>query len=236
MSPTLQVLLPVYNEEESIGRVIHEIWEELSKRIPLEFIVSEDGSTDRTKEILSRLKESLPMKLLMQKGRQGYTHAVVEGMKVADAPHLLFLDSDGQCDPRDFWRFWDARDNYDVLIGERIERRDPFARRILSRGFYFVYQSIFRVPVHDPSCPFVLTHNRVVRVLLPELGEMKEGFWWEFVARAHRRGFSIGEMSIHHRSRFAGRSEIYTLSRAPGIGYRHLTALLKIWKQTEFKP
>jgi hypothetical protein len=75
----------------------------------------------------------------------------------------------------------------------------------------------------------------VIDTLVPELGEMKQGFWWEFTARVHRRGFSIREFPVNHRGRSAGKTQVYRLNRLPGIGYRHFVALFKIWFQTREK-
>ena len=122
-------------------------------------------------------------------------------MQALEAPYLLCLDSDGQCDPKDFWKLWDARNDADVVMGWRVDRADTRLRRSLSRFFYLLYQAVFRVPVHDPSCPYVLARKEVIKRLMPELGAMQQGFWWEFVARTHRRGYSIKELPIHHRLR-----------------------------------
>lgn len=230
--PEVQILLPVHNEAESIEGTIREIYEEISPKVPLEFIICEDGSSDNTKEILTRLSQQLPMKLITSDERKGYSQAVRDGMRALDAPLLLCLDSDGQCDPKDFWQFWDIRDGYDVLMGWRVRRADNLLRRTLSRTFYLFYQLLFRVPVHDPSCPYILANKRVIERLVPELGEMQQGFWWEFVARVHRRGFSIREMPVNHRLRTAGVTQVYKLRKMPGIGYRHFVALFKIWAQT----
>jgi dolichol-phosphate mannosyltransferase len=171
----------------------------------------------------------------MSDERKGYSRAVLDGMKSLEAEYLLVLDSDGQCDPRDFAKFWEVRDRQDVAIGWRVNRIDNFMRRLMSRTFYRVYQILYRAPVHDPSCPFVLAHRKVVESLVPELGEMQQGFWWEFTARVHRRGFSLREMPVNHRGRSAGTTQVYRLKRLPGIGYRHFVALFKIWQQTRKK-
>jgi hypothetical protein len=65
------------------------------------------------------------------------------------------------------------------------------------------------------------------------MGEMEEGFWWEFVAREHRRGLSIAEVPVSHRPRAAGTTQVYRLKRQPGIGFRHFIALFRIWWQTK---
>jgi glycosyltransferase involved in cell wall biosynthesis len=235
-SPALEVLLPVHNEAESIEGTIREIYEALSPQVTLRFIICEDGSVDDTKKVLMRLGASLPLKLIMSEERKGYSRAVIDGMKSLEAEYLLCLDSDGQCDPRDFGKFWEARDRQDVAIGWRVDRSDSLLRKALSRAFYFVYQLLYRVPIHDPSCPYVLAHRHVIESVVSELGEMKQGFWWEFVARVHRRGFSVREVPVRHRGRSAGTTRIYRLNRLPVIAYQHFLALFKIWLQTRRKP
>jgi dolichol-phosphate mannosyltransferase len=231
-NPELEVLLPVHNEADSIENTIREISGELSPHLRFQFIITEDGSVDETRSILTSLSQSIPMKLIMSPTRKGYAPAVTEGMKQLEAPYLLCLDSDGQCDPKDFWKFWHARYECEVLIGWRVRRKDPFARRFLSRGFHALYQAIYNVPIHDPSCPFVLARREVVEQLVPELGAMREGLWWEFTARARRHWFSIKEVPINHRGRLAGKTRVYNFAKLPGIAHRHTIALLKIWWQT----
>jgi dolichol-phosphate mannosyltransferase len=228
----LEVLLPVHNEAETIEATIGEMYAEFSRLVRVRFIVCEDGSTDRTREALARLQSAVPAKMILSEARKGYSKAVRDGMRAAEAPYLLCLDSDGQCDPKDFARFWEARGEADVVIGWRIRRADPALRRVLSAIFYRIYQAVYRVPVHDPSCPYVLARKSVVDALVAELGEMQEGFWWEFTARVHRRGFTIKELPVHHRLRAGGTTRVYTLRKMPAIGYSHLRALFRIWRQT----
>src|ERR1035438_7560816 len=166
----VEILLPVHNEAESIEATIREINDELSSRLKIDFIICEDGSIDHTKEILRKLARELPLRLNLSDARKGYSRAVREGMHMLEADYLLCLDSDGQCDPKDFWSFWEARAQCDIGLGWRVDRADNATRRILSRFFYLIYQAVFRVPVHDPSCPYVLIKRDVVLRLVDEIG------------------------------------------------------------------
>jgi glycosyltransferase involved in cell wall biosynthesis len=228
----LEILLPVHNEAGSIASTIREIHAELSPRLNIGFIICEDGSKDNTQEILRELAGELPLRLNLSNARKGYSLALREGMQMLKADYLLCLDSDGQCDPKDFWPFWEARRDCDVVIGWRAERADDAVRLVLSRFFYLIYQAVFRVPMHDPSCPFVLMHKSVAFRLMKELGAMQQGFWWEFVARAHRRGLRMKELRIHHRKRSAGVTQVYHWSRMPGIFFRHVAAIYRVWRET----
>jgi dolichol-phosphate mannosyltransferase len=230
-NPDIEILLPVHNEEAGIEKVIREIYDTFSKKITCQFIICEDGSKDNTKEILTNLSNEIPMKLILSTERKGYSQAVKDGMMVLSAPFLLCLDSDGQCDPKDFWGFWEFRNNFDVIMGWRSKRSDPFWRRLFSRIFYCIYQLFFHVPFHDPSCPFMLAKKQVIENLAAKMGAMQEGFWWEFSARVILSGYKTKEIKVNHRDRFFGKTQVYRLNKVPGIGFHHFLALFTISKQ-----
>jgi dolichol-phosphate mannosyltransferase len=230
--PEVEILLPVHNEAESIEGTIREIYDEISPKVNVGFIICEDGSRDNTKEILRRLAGELPLRLNLFDGRKGYSRAVRDGMEMLESDYLLCLDSDGQCDPKDFWKFWEQRAKYDVVFGWRVDRADTLVRKVFSRFFYLIYQAVFRTPLHDPSCPYVLMKKPVAKRLAGELGAMQQGFWWEYVARAFRRGYTILELPVHHRLRTAGVTQVYKWQKMPGIFIKHVAALFRILNET----
>jgi glycosyltransferase involved in cell wall biosynthesis len=228
----VEVLLPVHNEGPNIEATIRGIYEELSAYLNVGFIICEDGSRDDSKDVLRRLANALPIRLNLSDARKGYSKAMRDGIVMLEAEYLLCMDSDGQCDPKDFATFWRHRDTADILIGWRKERADSPVRRIFSRLFYLLYQLVFWTPVHDPSCPYVLVRKSVAQRLGGELGDMQEGFWWEFVARAHRRRFTIRELLVNHRMRSVGITQVYKWHKMPGIFLRHVVAIFKVWNET----
>jgi dolichol-phosphate mannosyltransferase len=231
-TPDVEVLLPVHNEGESIEATIRDIYNELSSRLDVGFIICEDGSKDDTKRILTELANTLPLRLNLSDQRKGYSRAVREGMQMLQADYLLCLDSDGQCDAKDFWRFWDARANCDIVLGWRVHRADPLVRRAFSRFFRLFYKTILGVSMHDPSCPYVLMPRKVASEVVGHLGVMQQGFWWEFVARVYRGGYRILEVPVNHRLRAAGATQVYKWKNMPGIFLRHVAALFQIRSQT----
>jgi dolichol-phosphate mannosyltransferase len=231
--PELEILLPVHNEAESIETTLRELYEEISRSVDVGFIICEDGSRDNTKEILRRLATEMPMRLNLSDDRKGYSKAMREGMEMCQAEWLLCVDSDGQCDPKDFWGFWNNRSKADVLMGWRVDRQDTVARKTMSGLFKMIYQSVFHVPVHDPSCPYVLFRKPVAHWIAGEMREMKQGFWWEFIARIHRKGYTIYEIPVKHRLRAAGVTQVYKVNKMPGIFFRHVAAIFRIDKQTK---
>jgi dolichol-phosphate mannosyltransferase len=231
-SPEVQVLLPIHNEAESIAATVREIFDAVSRLARLEFLLCEDGSKDNTKQVLRELVKEVPAKLLMSEQRKGYARAVRDGMLELQAPFLLCLDSDGQCDPQDFRKFWENRNAADVLIGWRVQRADTLLRRAMSRTFFLIWKCLYRVRIHDPSCPVVLARKEVIDEIAVEMGAMREGFWWEFSARVSRLGYTIKEFPVHHRRRAAGVTQVYRLRKLPGIGFRHFLALFRIFRET----
>ena len=227
----VEIFLPVYNEAESIEATIRELYNEFSSKLRVGFIICEDGSRDNTKEILRRLAEELPIRLNLSEQRRGYSRAVKDGMLMLQAKYLLCLDSDGQCDPKDFWRFWDARDSADLILGYRTDRQDTFLRKLFSGLFKGLYEMVFHTGAKDPSCPYLLMNERLVATIAPQLGAMQQGLWWEFVARVKGSGFSVVQLPVNHRLRAAGETQVYKWNKMPGIFFRHVLALFTIRKE-----
>jgi dolichol-phosphate mannosyltransferase len=234
--PELQILLPVHNEAESIADTIREIEKEMRLANSHEFILCEDGSKDDSKAVLRRIAEEVPARLLLSEARKGYSRAVRDGMLSMDASYLLCLDADGQCDPKDFYRFWEQRETADILIGWRVHRADNWIRRCMSAAFWIIWKALYACRLHDPSCPFLLARREVIQAIAPHMGAMQQGFWWEFVARAHRIGYSVKELPVQHRKRAAGTTQVYRLGKLPGIGFRHFLALFQILRETPKPP
>lgn len=229
--PEIQIVLPVHNEEECIETVLDELYDELSPRLSIQFVISEDGSQDRTKQILQELSHRLPMILIMDEQQKGYSQAVADAYRATTSDYILALDSDGQCSPKDFWNFYQDREKFDISMGWRRPRSDTLFRRVLSGGFKAIYQMLFRVPLHDPSCPYLLITKEVRDAVVKDMGTFSHGFWWEFFARAHSKGFKIREIPIQHRTRLAGHTKSYPLASLPGIAFTHVSGLFRIWRQ-----
>lgn len=224
----LQILMPVYNEALSIENTLKEIHDTLNGKIDFEFIISEDGSTDGTKEILKILENVYPMILISDDSRKYYSKAVIDGIKKADGNYLLIKDSDGQCDPKDILNFWSVKENSDLVNGYRYPRYDFAYRRFISKIFYYLYKILFNVPLRDPSFAYVFMNKKVYSSLNNFEPLMPDGFFWEFNARAKSLNFSFNEIKINHRKRSSGDTKIYTLKNLPRIAFTNGIGLLKL--------
>jgi glycosyltransferase involved in cell wall biosynthesis len=232
----VDVVLPVHNEAESIAAVLREFHDIVAQTtgVPVRFVVSEDGSRDNTVAVVRALSAELPIDLLSSTQRRGYSGGAIAGLRAATADVVCFIDSDGQCDPRDFARLHAAIRETELVIGWRRPRRDPLLRRFFSGAFGLVYRLLFPVKVHDPSCPFIVVRRPALeRILAGQVGILKQGFWWEFVARATALGVPLVELPVAHRPRLAGRTQIYRPTRILSIGLEHIAALFTLRRELQ---
>ena len=228
MSNSLQILMPAYNEGKNIEDHITKVNNILKKKIKFSFLICEDGSSDNTLEILKKLRKKFKIQILSKKEKQGYSTAVMSGIKKANANYLLIMDSDGQCDPRQIFKFWNARKKADLVIGYRIKRRDFLYRKFFSDFAKLVYGLFFNVKLKDPSFAFSLIRKDVYKSLQNFNPSMPEGFFWEYNARAIYKGYKILEIGIDHKKRKYGDTQIFYFWRLPKIALINFMGLLRV--------
>lgn len=225
----LSIILPVYNERQTIESVLKSWKKELSSfTFSYTFIICEDGSTDGTKELLKKLKTTFPLVLNKKKQRRGYGRAVLDGISSAKSEYILCIDSDGQCDPKDFKKFWQKKGKAQVLIGWRKKRADAMQRKIFSTLFHGVFYFLFPSSIHDPSAPFVLFKKKDIAPLQKYLVFLTEGFWWGFVGMCIKKKITMQEIPINHRDRLMGDTQVYKLKKIPSIAIRNLFGLFQL--------
>jgi len=226
---SLSIVLPVFNERNSIEDVLKEWSSELKKqKINYEFVICEDGSTDGTSEFVRIIQKKYKLVLNQVKYRRGYGGAVIDGIKTANSEYILSIDSDGQCDAKDVKKFWEKREKADVIIGWRTERADTVQRRFFSFLFKTVFKTLFPTKIHDPSAPFVLYKKKTVFPYLKYFKFLKEGFWWGFIGAAVKKNLTIYELPMNHRLRLNGETVVYKTNKIPSIAFRNLVGLFKL--------
>jgi len=228
--PNLSLVLPVHNEVASLEKVLSEWQSSLNKISGLHhvFIICEDGSVDGTKELIVELERQYPIINNSVSWRRGYGQAVRDGIGLAKTDYVLCVDSDGQIGPDRMNEAWSRRSKDHFLIGWRCPRADPLVRVVYSKLFKLYHGILFPNQLHDPSCPFVLGHTKLLERVSPFLAYMKEGFWWGFVGACWKLKLPIDEIQIRHRKRFASETQVYKLAKMPGIMFRNSIGLLKL--------
>ena len=202
----LSIVVPVYNEEEGLEPLAREI---VSALRPLnkhyEIILVDDGSTDGSHTILADLNRQDPrIKVLRLKRNFGRTAALAAGMTHAKGDVIVFLDGDGQNDPKDIPALLGKmEEGFDLVNGWRSPRKDPFwSRRLPSQIANRLISWMTRVKLHDYGCTLKAIRHEVAKEL-KLYGEMHR-----FIpAIAYERGAKIAEIKVNHRSRQGGKSK-----------------------------
>lgn len=226
---SISIVLPIYNEEKSLYHTVKS-WKDFleKKNIEYEFLLCEDGSTDNTKNIIKKIVKEIPAIDLSTDLRRGYGGGVLSGINSASKKFILCIDSDGQCMPDSFMDLYEQKDNYDVIIGWRNPRKDPFIRKIYSKLFFIFFKILFKCEINDPSCPYVLAKKEIFQELSHYLTYLKEGFWWGFVGACIKKRKKLKECIIKHYERYDGSTVVYKPLRMPSIILRNLIGLLRL--------
>jgi len=207
----VSVVIPVYNEEEGLELLVQEVSSVLrSLARDYEVIVVDDGSTDGTYPLLSRVHKKEPrIRVLRLKRNFGQTAALAAGLAYAQGEVIVAMDGDGQNDPKDIPLLLSKLgEGFDLVSGWRFPRQDPFWRRRLpSQIANGLISWMTRVKLHDYGCTLKAIRREVAKDL-KLYGEMHR-----FIpAIAYERGARIAEIKVHHRSRQWGKSK-YGLAR-----------------------
>lgn len=200
----ISVVVPVYNEQECIQRVHHEITEALTD-FHYEIIYVDDGSTDHTRHILENIAVSDPSVLVVRFRRNfGKSAALAAGFVRARYDAVATMDADLQDDPNEILRLLRIlhEGDLDMVSGWKKARKDPLDKRLPSRLFNKTAQILTGVKIHDFNCGLKAYRREVVQEITL-YGELHR----YIPALAHYRGFQVGEAVINHRPRGGGSSK-----------------------------
>jgi glycosyltransferase involved in cell wall biosynthesis len=202
----LSVVLPAFNEEANVERVVRDCVTYLDgKNLDYELLVVNDGSRDRTGEILDGLTSTIPrLRPQHHPQNRGYGAALRTGFDAAAKRFVFYMDGDGQFDIRNLDAVLPlATDDDHIVTGFRIERSDPFIRRLNAKLFGgFLVRILLGVRVRDLNCAFKLIPKKVLNTIkLESTGALINA---ELYGRAIRHGFGIKEVGVHHYPRQAG--------------------------------
>lgn len=202
----LSVVLPAFNEAANIEGVVRKCVAYLAQRVPdYELVVVNDGSADDTGTILDRLQHDIArLRPQHHPQNRGYGAALRTGFAAAAKRFVFYMDGDGQFDITDLDKLLPlATDEDHIVTGFRIERRDPFMRRLNAKLFGgWLVRILLAVRVRDLNCAFKLIPKKVLdAITLESTGALINA---ELYGRAVRRGFGIKEVGVHHYPRAAG--------------------------------
>ena len=172
---TLYIIIPAYNEEENIRNCIDEwypVIEAHNSDGDSRLVIVNDGSKDHTKEVLEELSKDRPYLTVLDKENGGHGSALLYGYNYAiesDADYIFQTDADGQTKPEEFEGFWEKRDSFDAILGERLSRGDGPGRKMVEDVVCLLLKMIFHVSAKDANAPFRLMRTDLVKKYIGRL-------------------------------------------------------------------
>lgn len=206
--PDLSIVVPAYNEAESLPELVEEIARSMGS-MSWELIIVDDGSTDDTWKTITALSSRRELTGLRFSANSGKADALAAGFRESRGRFVATMDADLQDDPSEIPGIVDLmrEKGYDLVSGWKKKRKDPLGKRLPSRLFNLTVRLTTGVRLHDFNCGLKVYRREVVDNI--ELyGEMHR----YTPVLAAQKGFRVGEKAVNHRPRKFGRTK-YGMSR-----------------------
>jgi len=202
----ISVVIPLYNEEDSIYELSSLLEEELNKTAKgrYEVIYIDDGSTDQSFEIITRIcKRNRKFKAIRFSGNFGKSAALAAGFAEARGVIVITMDSDLQDDPKEISHLISKlKEGYDLVSGWKAKRYDPITKTIPSKFFNFITSILSGIKLHDFNCGLKAYRREVVKSL-ECYGELHR----YLPVLAHWNGFKVTEVPVKHHPRKHGKTK-----------------------------
>ena len=226
-NPELSIILPVLNEEKSISSCLSEIMSVINKNeLNAEIIIVDNGSTDRTRDEIFKLKGVLKNTKLVKHTIRGYGSAYLRGFEVANGKYIFMADADGSYDFNEIPKFLESlRKGYDFVIGNRFNRNMekgamPWHHRLIGNPILSgILRLFFKTKVGDSHCGMRAIRKNSLKKL--DLRTTGMEFASEMVIKAAKKRLRIMEIPIKYHKR-KGDSKL----RSFRDGWRHLRFML----------
>ena len=211
---SLSIFFPVYNDWGTIASMVAESIITASKfSDDFEIILVDDGSRQKTKDILTFLEATFPqVRVVTHKKNRGYGGALKTGFQEASKEFVFYTDGDAQYDVRELEKLIQVLDDsIDVVNGWKIKRHDPFYRVVLGKIYQYTAKLLFSLPIKDVDCDFRLMRKSVFDNVY--LSSNSGTICVEMVHKLHRKGVRFAEAPVTHYFRSSGKSEFFNFKR-----------------------
>jgi glycosyltransferase involved in cell wall biosynthesis len=202
-TPDISIIIPLFNEEESLPELIPWIDSVLHDNdLSGEIVLIDDGSTDRSWEVIKSLKESFPIKAIRFKRNYGKSAALNTGFQNTNGKVVITMDADLQDSPEEIPDLYKmiTEDGYDLVSGWKKKRYDPITKTIPTKLFNGVNRWMSGIKLHDMNCGLKAYDSRVTKNI-EVYGEMHR--YIPVIAKS--KGYAnIGEKVVAHQARKYG--------------------------------
>lgn len=202
---TVSAFFPAHNEVDNIGPLTEKAVRVLSETVDdYEVLIIDDGSTDGTRERADELARALPkVRAIHHDVNRGYGGALKTGVAACAKDWIFFTDGDGQFDVGELPLFLACTDQYDAIVGYRMDRSDPLHRKLFAFGWGTLIRILFGFRAKDLDCAFKL----IKREYLDGETLRAEGavISVELFSILKRKNARIRQIGVHHYPRKAGK-------------------------------
>jgi glycosyltransferase involved in cell wall biosynthesis len=201
--PAVSIVIPVYNEERRLPRTLPPVLAYLAAQpFSWEVVCVDDGSTDRTVELVTEMARRFPQVRLLRMPHRGKGHAVRTGMLAARGSRRFYSDADFSVSIEDLARFLPVLEEAEVAIGSReapgaVRYREPLYRHLMGRVYNRLVRLLILPGIQDTQCGFKGFREEVVEPLFSRQGMEGWGFDVELLYLARRAGYRVVEVPVH---------------------------------------
>ena len=233
----LSIVIPARDEEGCIASTVHHLHLELRLRgVPHEIVVVDDGSTDRTWQILQNEAQKLSeLRPIQNTGMHGFGRAIIKGLDSMAGDAVTIMMADESDDVRDVVRYWEELNKgYDCVFGSRFQRGGgvidyPRIKLIINRTANLFVRILFRHRLNDTTNAFKAYRRQVIDGVRPILSP-HFNITLELPLKAIVRGYSFTVIPITWRNRRHGLAKL----KIKEMGSRYLFICLYIWLEKFF--
>lgn len=201
----ISAVVPVFNEEESLEAFFKVLIPNLSKLDKdYEVIFVDDGSTDKTLEILKKFeKDNKNVRILSYRKNRGKAEVLTSGFKASRGDLVVTLDADLQDRPEEIGKLIEKhKQGFEMVTGWRKDRKDALKTRVSSKLFNFIMSSFWGVHLHDYNCGLKLYTKDLAHSL-----NLYGGMHRFIPLLASEKGFNVTEVAVVHEKRKFGKSK-----------------------------
>lgn len=228
----ISAVFPAYNDGGTIPSMVLTALMALRQVTDnYEVIVTNDGSSDYTGQILDELSSHYPeLRVIHHAQNQGYGGALRSGFSAATKDWVFYTDGDAQYNPLELTKLVEAlHDGIDVVNGYKIERHDPLLRKVIGRLYHHIVRIMFGFKLRDVDCDFRLIRRSIFDQI--KLESRSGSICLEMVKKFQDAGFVFAEVPVHHFHRSYGKSQFFNFKRL----WKTLVQVSTLWWELVIK-
>ncbi|KKS12697.1 MAG: hypothetical protein UU67_C0044G0004 [Candidatus Daviesbacteria bacterium GW2011_GWB1_41_5] len=224
---SLSIVIPAYNEEESLGFVLKNTADDLPKIVrDWEIIIVDDGSTDKTLQIASLFVKKHKRARVISQSNSGFNKAMLTGIRAAKKDYVAYMHAGGQELIRDMVNCIKIMHKFDLVIGIRGKRIDyNLYRVLLSYGCSIAYRILFGITYEDVHWVYIWKTREIKKLRLDPKGGIF--LFVESLIKFRLKDLKVGQAPAPYRPRYGGDNK----NTSPYVAWLTIISMVRLWWQ-----